>query len=120
MFAVYVLQTTTTASVRSYVGVTTDLARRLTQHNGAIAGGAKATRAGRPWVVAFATPHRYDRPNALRLEAQTKRRRGLHARVAYLTSKEQLRNPPPHRHPLDERTRPPTNDQSIEAAHQPS
>lgn len=84
MFAVYVLQTTTTPSVRSYVGITTDLARRVTQHNGAIAGGAKATRAGRPWVVAFVTPHRYDRANALRLEAQTKRRRGLSARVAYL------------------------------------
>ena len=119
MFAVYVLQTTTTPSVRSYVGITKDLARRLTQHNGAIAGGAKATRAGRPWVVAFATPHRYDRATALRLEAQTKRRRGLRARVAYLTSKEQLRNPP-HRHPLDEKTRLPTNDQSTEAAHQPS
>ena len=97
MFAVYVLQTTTTTSVRSYVGITTDLARRVTQHNGAIAGGAKATRAGRPWVVAFVTPHRYDRANALRLEAQTKRRRGLRARVAYLkgTVAESAAPPPP-------------------------
>ncbi len=97
MFAVYVLQTTTTTpSVRSYVGITTDLARRVTQHNGAIAGGAKTTRVGRPWVVAFATPHRYGRANALRLEAQTKRRRGLSARVAYLKGTvAELAAPPP-------------------------
>ena len=98
MFAVYVLRTTTTTpSVRSYVGITTDITRRVTQHNGAIAGGAKATRAGRPWEVAFATPYRYTRANALRLEAQTKRRRGLRARVAYLkgTGAESAAPPPP-------------------------
>lgn len=36
---------------RTYVGITTELERRLAQHNGEQPGGAKATRAGRPWLV---------------------------------------------------------------------
>jgi len=35
---------------RTYVGITNNLARRLRQHNGAIKGGAKATR-GRRWAL---------------------------------------------------------------------
>jgi len=34
---------------KTYVGVTTDFERRLKQHNGELNGGAKASRAGRPW-----------------------------------------------------------------------
>ncbi|NNE42794.1 MAG: GIY-YIG nuclease family protein [Gemmatimonadetes bacterium] len=37
---------------RTYVGVTTDPERRLAEHNGEKPGGAKSTRAGRPWGVA--------------------------------------------------------------------
>jgi putative endonuclease len=36
---------------RTYVGVTTDMERRLEQHNGLRPGGAKSTRSGRPWRV---------------------------------------------------------------------
>jgi putative endonuclease len=43
---VYVLCST---SNRTYVGSTTDPLRRTRQHNGEIAGGAKCTRAHRPW-----------------------------------------------------------------------
>lgn len=39
-------------SGRSYVGITTELERRLEQHNGERPGGAKSTRAGRPWALA--------------------------------------------------------------------
>jgi structure-specific endonuclease subunit SLX1 len=39
---------------RTYVGITNNLARRLRQHNGELSGGAKATRAWRPWGL-FAT-----------------------------------------------------------------
>ena len=45
---VYLLHSPSTR--RTYTGTTTDLARRLRQHNGTCAGGAKATRAGRPWT----------------------------------------------------------------------
>ena len=38
---------------RFYIGVTTGTLRRLRQHNGALKGGAKATRAGRPWRVVY-------------------------------------------------------------------
>ncbi|KAI5073743.1 hypothetical protein GOP47_0011756 [Adiantum capillus-veneris] len=36
---------------RTYVGVTSDVHRRIRQHNGELTGGAKAARAGRPWKV---------------------------------------------------------------------
>lgn len=36
---------------RTYVGITSDLERRLSQHNGEVPGGAKSTRGGRPWSV---------------------------------------------------------------------
>ena len=39
------------ANGRTYVGATLDVNRRITQHNGIRHGGAKATRAGRPWTI---------------------------------------------------------------------
>jgi putative endonuclease len=45
---VYVLVST---GGRTYVGIATDVARRLRQHNGELAGGARATRGHRPWAV---------------------------------------------------------------------
>lgn len=39
------------SGLRTYTGITTDLSRRLRQHNGEIRGGAKATRSGGPWNV---------------------------------------------------------------------
>jgi putative endonuclease len=51
MWLVYILRS---VHGRLYTGVTTDVARRLRQHNGYIAGGAKATRADRPWRIAYA------------------------------------------------------------------
>ncbi|KAF5738396.1 Structure-specific endonuclease subunit [Tripterygium wilfordii] len=38
--------------IKTYVGVTVDFCRRLKQHNGELKGGAKASRAGRPWNCA--------------------------------------------------------------------
>ena len=55
-----------------YCGSTVDLARRLAQHNGLAAGGARYTRSRRPVEVACFAPCP-DKSSALRLEAQIKR-----------------------------------------------
>ena len=61
-----------TATRRSYVGITTDRERRLAQHNGEQPGGAKSTRAGRPWVLARSWGP-YSRSEASALEYRLKR-----------------------------------------------
>jgi structure-specific endonuclease subunit SLX1 len=60
---------------RTYVGITTDLRRRLAQHNGAERGGAKSTRGGRPWRIAARFGPFATRGVALRLEHRLKRLR---------------------------------------------
>lgn len=67
---------------RTYVGITTDLDRRLSQHNGERAGGARATRAGRPWAVAATYGPYETRGEALRIELRVKKLRG-EARLHY-------------------------------------
>lgn len=37
--------------LKTYLGVTANLTRRLRQHNGELAGGAKSARGGRPWSL---------------------------------------------------------------------
>jgi predicted GIY-YIG superfamily endonuclease len=49
VWTVYIIENA--SKTRLYTGVTTDLSRRLREHNGRRRGGAKATRAGRPWRV---------------------------------------------------------------------
>ncbi len=71
---------------RSYVGITRNLPRRLAQHNGELRGGAKATRAGRPWQIARSWgPFPHER--AARLEFELKQRRG-HRRLDWEPSTE--------------------------------
>lgn len=50
-WSVYLILSTN-PPIKTYVGVTTNFSRRLKQHNGELNGGAKASRAGRPWVCA--------------------------------------------------------------------
>ena len=69
---VYVL----TNGRRTYVGCTTDINRRLSQHNGEMPGGAKATRAGRPWRVGKTYGPFQDKSTAQRIECAVKRLRG--------------------------------------------
>lgn len=71
-WTVYVL----VSEARTYVGITTDLRRRLAQHNGERAGGAKSTRAGRPWRVAAKWGPFRSRGEALRVEHRVKQLRG--------------------------------------------
>lgn len=61
---------------RTYVGITTDLDRRLAQHNGERSGGARATRAGRPWAVATHYGPYETRSEATRIERRVKKLRG--------------------------------------------
>ena len=53
-FCCYLLRSFTRS--RAYTGITTDLSRRLRQHNGELRGGAKATRTGGPWQVVCVVP----------------------------------------------------------------
>jgi predicted GIY-YIG superfamily endonuclease len=71
---VYVLSSAATA--RTYVGISKDPSRRLEQHNGQRYGGAKTTRAGRPWAMAKIYGPFEDRGGAQSAEAQVKRLRG--------------------------------------------
>ncbi|KAI3448845.1 hypothetical protein Pfo_005510 [Paulownia fortunei] len=50
-WAVYLILSTNPPT-KTYVGVTNNFSRRLKQHNGELKGGAKASRAGRPWICA--------------------------------------------------------------------
>lgn len=68
MYHLYILRC---ADDTLYTGITTDLERRVTEHNSSPAG-AKYTRARRP--VALVYSHRFrTRSNALREEARVKR-----------------------------------------------
>jgi len=58
---IYILQSTVDEK-KSYVGVTNSLPRRLRQHNGELAGGARYTHARRPWrfFAIFVVANRHD------------------------------------------------------------
>ncbi len=60
----------------TYAGIARDVERRLEQHNGALPGGAKATRGGRPWGVVATWGPFVDRGGAQRAEAALKRLSG--------------------------------------------
>jgi len=70
MWLVYMIQATNGGRV--YTGISVDMGRRLRQHNGLIKGGAKATRAGRPWALIY-TERASTKGEALRRERALKR-----------------------------------------------
>ena len=74
-WTVYVLYSRKTA--RTYVGIALDPAARLAQHNGRAPGGARTTRAGRPWRVRKTYGPFPTRAAAQRAEHAVKRLRGL-------------------------------------------
>ena len=65
-----------------YTGVARDLGRRLRQHNGELAGGARYTRARRPVTLLWSEPHD-DRAAAQGREAALKRL-PRHAKLALI------------------------------------
>ena len=60
----------------TYVGITTDVDRRVAQHNGERPGGARSTRRGRPWRVAAVCGPIDSRGKALQLEYRIKAKSG--------------------------------------------
>jgi putative endonuclease len=62
---------------RTYVGIGRNPERRLAQHNGHLPGGARSTRAGRPWCLAITFGPYADRSRAQVVEARLKKTRGL-------------------------------------------
>jgi predicted GIY-YIG superfamily endonuclease len=79
-WSVYVLVSASAGT--TYVGISSDPRRRLDQHNGLAPGGAKATRAGRPWTIGATFGPYPRRGEAQRVEHRVKRLRGL-ARLEY-------------------------------------
>ena len=73
-WTLYVLVSESTSE--TYVGITTDLERRLGQHNGELPGGARTTTRGRPWRLGRQFGPFESRGEAQRLERQVKKRRG--------------------------------------------
>ena len=78
-WSVYVL--VSASGTRTYVGISTDPERRLREHNGEKAGGARSTRPGRPWAIARILGPYSDRAAAQRAEHALKKKRG-HERFA--------------------------------------
>uniref|UniRef100_A0A6C0BLR3 GIY-YIG domain-containing protein n=1 Tax=viral metagenome TaxID=1070528 RepID=A0A6C0BLR3_9ZZZZ len=72
-YLVYCL-VSTVAPRQTYVGVTNNFKRRLRQHNGEITGGARRTRAYRPWTP-FLHVSGLTKSQALQLEWALKHRR---------------------------------------------
>jgi HAL2 family 3'(2'),5'-bisphosphate nucleotidase len=70
------------AGGRTYVGIALDPARRLAEHNGERPGGARSTRAGRPWSLLRVHGPYPDRAAASRAEHQLKALRGPARRAA--------------------------------------
>lgn len=78
MWCIYLLQ----CGARTYVGSTTNVVRRLRQHNRELVGGARATAKLAPgWSMCMYISGFPDRSSACRFEALVKKRaRGLSAR----------------------------------------
>lgn len=68
----------------TYVGITTDLDRRLNQHNGVLNGGAKCTHAKRPYEVVYFISNILNRSDASKLEVQIKKQKGFENRLNFM------------------------------------
>lgn len=80
----------TSQAGRTYVGVAVDVGRRLRQHNGEVRGGARSTRAGRPWSIGAVYGPFPDRGEAQSTEHAVKRTRGA-ARLIFKAKRSRRR-----------------------------
>ncbi len=67
-----------------YVGITKNLQRRIDQHNGLIAGGAKSTLPKRPYELAYYLDNINNRSIASKLEYDIKKYNGFEKRLEYM------------------------------------
>lgn len=74
LFSCYGLLSPSTG--RTYIGMTTDTRRRVRQHRGDLAGGARATRVASDWQMVFALTGFPSHRDALRAEWRLKHPRG--------------------------------------------
>jgi predicted GIY-YIG superfamily endonuclease len=68
----------------SYVGITTDINRRLKQHNGLLTGGAKSTCSKRPYEVKYYIDNIDNKSIASKLEYKVKQQHGYINRFEYM------------------------------------
>jgi len=68
----------------SYVGITTDLDRRLKQHNGLLTGGAKYTSSRRPFELLYSIDNIKNRSEATKLELNIKKLKGYENRLNFM------------------------------------
>ena len=68
----------------TYIGITNDLNRRLLQHNGQLAGGAKSTRRYKTWEYHTVVAGFLDKNSAARFEYLWKQASGLEKRIRKL------------------------------------
>lgn len=73
---VYVLRGEQEGRIRYYVGCTKNVERRVRQHNGELPGGARFTKAYRPWSVCAVYGPYLGRGEAQRIEYEVKRLNG--------------------------------------------
>jgi structure-specific endonuclease subunit SLX1 len=59
-------------NIKTYVGITINPIRRLQQHNGVLKGGAKCTKALRPWKFQYVCGPYDNRATAAKLEYEIK------------------------------------------------
>jgi len=71
---------------RTYVGITTDMNRRLKQHNGELMGGSKYTRAYRPYEVAYFLDNIPNRSIASKFEYDIKQQKSFDNRINFMKS----------------------------------
>jgi putative endonuclease len=75
-----------------YVGITKDLDRRINQHNGILAGGAKSTLPKRPYEIAFYIDSISNRSIASKLEYEIKKQKGYENRLEYMKTLKKIEN----------------------------
>ena len=88
MWSCYLLKS---PCMHTYIGSTTNVFRRLRQHNGELSCGAKRTRSNRPWRL-LAYINVGEKIYALQLEWQLKKAIGLKKRLEKFVSLSQENN----------------------------